>query len=149
MGLVLQAGALYARATTHRADPRWHTDRVRVVCLGDSNPYGITVPRDQTYPFHLERIWNVPGRPVEVINVGFPGLNSSKARASFRELMAALRPDIVLLQIRPTDLHHRQPRMRVSSRRGPTAAGAGRTPRRTATTDWAPLPAGAAPPWSA
>ena len=55
----------------------------------------------------LERLWNAatPAHPVEVLNLGFPGLNSSKMRQSFRDLMIALRPDLVIMLVGVNDIY--------------------------------------------
>jgi len=83
------------------------TDRPRVVCIGDSNTYGLLEARENAYPAVLERLWNAatPARPVEVLNLGFPGLNSSKMRQSFRDLMIALRPDLVIMLVGVNDIY--------------------------------------------
>jgi lysophospholipase L1-like esterase len=103
----LQLGALYVRATGRPQAAVWRTDRLRVLCLGDSNTYGILELREDAYPAVLERLWNAatPAQPVEVLNMGFPGLNSSKIRKNFRGLMTALRPDLVLILVGSNDLN--------------------------------------------
>ena len=105
--LLLQVGALYIGATERQQAAAWRSDRRRVVCLGDSNVYGLWMQRDQTFPAYLEHLWNAaaPAKPVEVLNLGFPGLNSSKMRKSFRGLMQALRPDLVLVLVGSNDIN--------------------------------------------
>lgn len=105
--VALQIGAQYVRATGRTQAATWRTDRRRVLCLGDSNTYGILEARENAYPAALERLWNAatPAQPVEVLNLGFPGLNSSKIRKNFRDLMAALRPDLVLILVGSNDLN--------------------------------------------
>ena len=103
----LQLGALYLRATGREQASAWGTNRRRIVCFGDSNVYGIFEKREDTYPQVLERLWNAatPAQPVEVLNLGFPGLNSSKIRKNFRDLMATLRPDLVLVLVGSNDIN--------------------------------------------
>jgi lysophospholipase L1-like esterase len=105
--LLLQFGAVYIAATEHPETAAWHSNRRRVICLGDSNVYGLWMQRDQTFPYHLERIWNTaaPDDPVEVLNLGFPGLNSSKLRRSFPGLLETLRPDLVLVLVGSNDIN--------------------------------------------
>lgn len=104
--LLLQVGALYVGSTERQAAAVWRSGRRRVVCLGDSNVYGLWMKRDQTFPAYLEQLWNAaaPAQPVEVLNLGMPGLNSSKMRKSFRGLMEALRPDLVLVLVGANDI---------------------------------------------
>jgi lysophospholipase L1-like esterase len=103
----LQIGAAYIRVRVPAANARWASERGRVVCLGDSNVYGLWMERDRTYPHALETIWNaaVPGHPVEVLNLGFPGLNSSKLRHNFRGLLMSLRPSLVLVLVGSNDIN--------------------------------------------
>jgi hypothetical protein len=77
------------------------------MCVGDSNVYGVWMRRDQAWPSQLERIWNAafPERPVEVLNLGFPGLNSSKLRKSFRGLVMELQPSLVLVMVGSNDMN--------------------------------------------
>lgn len=103
----LQIGAVYIRRTEQAAPAAWQSNRRRVICLGDSNVYGIWMERNQTWPYQLEQIWNAaaPDQPVEVLNLGFPGLNSSKMRKNFRGLLAALRPSVVLVLVGSNDIN--------------------------------------------
>jgi lysophospholipase L1-like esterase len=103
----LQLGALYVRTTGREQRATWRTDRPRIVCIGDSNTYGLLEARENAYPAVLERLWNAatPAQPVEVLNLGFPGLNSSKMRQSFRDLMIALRPDLVIMLVGVNDIY--------------------------------------------
>jgi len=103
----LQLGAVYVRVSGREQRTTWRTDRPRVVCIGDSNTYGLLEARENAYPAVLERLWNAatPARPVEVLNLGFPGLNSSKMRQSFRDLMIALRPDLVIMLVGVNDIY--------------------------------------------
>jgi lysophospholipase L1-like esterase len=63
------------------------------------------VEREETFPSVLERIWNgaAPAEPVEVLNFGVPGLNSSKLRQRFRTLLDEFRPDLVLVLVGSND----------------------------------------------
>lgn len=103
--IILQAGAAYVRATGRAYPDAWLTNRRRVMCLGDSNVYGVWVRRDQTFPHYLEEIWNhaTPSQPVEVLNFGMPGLNSSKMRVTYRDLIARFRPDLVIVLVGVND----------------------------------------------
>src|SRR5262249_49751859 len=78
----------------------------RIVTIGDSNTYGVWLTdRSQAYPSVLEELWNAtPGAPpLEVINLGYPGTNSSVARNILREALVELRPDLVTVMIGTND----------------------------------------------
>lgn len=104
--VALQIGAAYLRSTQPSQPTARETSRRRVICLGDSNMYGLWVERDQTFPHYLAQVWEAaaPERPVEVLNLGFPGLNSSKLRKSFAGLVGALRPELVLVLVGSNDV---------------------------------------------
>lgn len=101
----LQLAAVAVRATG-RPDPgSWLTERHRVLTLGDSNTYGLWVQPEASYPKVFERLWNADAArtPIEVLNLGFPGTNSSKVRHDFPRLLRTFRPDTVLLMIGAND----------------------------------------------
>jgi lysophospholipase L1-like esterase len=72
-----------------------------ILCVGDSNTYGFNVDPDQSYPSQLERRLNGAAR---VINLGFPGVNSSQLQARLPRMLAATQPDIVFALVGVTDL---------------------------------------------
>ena len=82
--LVLLEGVLQVAAVfidKHQQPSQWlHPGRVRILTLGDSNTYGLYLQADQAYPSLLEQQWNAhhPDNRIEVINLGFPGTNSSR-----------------------------------------------------------------------
>jgi hypothetical protein len=102
--LLLQAGA--AIHAKERELPRWVTGRRRILALGDSNTYGLYVDRRQAYPSVLEEAWNRkhPDAPIEVLNAGYPGMNSSHVRNALPGLLRTLRPDLVLVMVGANDL---------------------------------------------
>src|SRR5262249_22930126 len=106
--VVLQVAALYVRSTRGvAASSRWVPGRRRLVTLGDSNTYGLYLrDRSAAYPTMLERLWNeTPGAPpIEVLNLGFPGTNSSQVLNTFPEMLATLHPDIVTVMVGANDL---------------------------------------------
>ena len=53
-----------------------------MLALGDSNTYGLWVEPAESYPAVFERRWNADParRPIEVLNLGFPGTNASMVR---------------------------------------------------------------------
>src|SRR5262245_60615822 len=77
----------------------------RVVCLGDSNTYGIWVGKPAAYPQVLERLWNAApgGQRLEVANLGYPGNNSSLLLSRFGEILHRYRPDAVTIMVGVND----------------------------------------------
>ena len=102
----LQAGAWYMRATEQQLPTTWATSHLRILCLGDSNTYGVWLEdRARAYPAQLERLWNeaLESPQVEVLNLGYPGLNSSRLLIHLPELLDALRPDHVIVMVGNND----------------------------------------------
>src|SRR5262245_47203277 len=84
----LQVGALYVAATHPQGDTRPVTGAVRVMCLGDSNTFGLYYGKERAYPATLEQFWNAANPThIEVINLGFPGNNSSVLRNRLPEAL--------------------------------------------------------------
>jgi lysophospholipase L1-like esterase len=63
------------------------------------------VDKSQAYPKVLETLWNAESKhqQIEVMNLGFPGTNSSKLVKDFRRLFWAFRPDLVTVMIGGND----------------------------------------------
>lgn len=103
--IVLQIGAAYVRITEKRPEAHGGQGDFRVVCIGDSNTFGLGVEPSEAYPQQLEALANGPsGRgSVTVLNFGWPGLNSSQIRADLRRILEAVRPDLVLVLIGNND----------------------------------------------
>ena len=102
----LQIAALAVRLSTEPTAAGWHgSHTLKLLALGDSNTYGFGVNRYEAYPRLVETLWNsVEGRtPLEVINLGYPGTNSSQLRNRLPQLLAMLRPDIVTVMVGVND----------------------------------------------
>jgi lysophospholipase L1-like esterase len=71
----------------------------RVVTLGESSTFGLANDDDHTYPAMLEQRLRarLPGRKVEVLNLGIPHFRSNNILAAARAELPALQPDIVTL----------------------------------------------------
>jgi lysophospholipase L1-like esterase len=102
--VALQTGALALRHGGRAADTA-KTSRRRIVAVGDSNTYGLFVKREQAYPKVFEARWNTRAGapPVEVLNLGFPGTNSSAARNILRRALAIVHPDVVMVMVGAND----------------------------------------------
>jgi lysophospholipase L1-like esterase len=103
---VLQVAAFGLRLTLPSASRTWVQGHRRVLCLGDSSTYGLYMKKPaDAYPQQLERIWNARGLqpPIEVLNAGYPGTNSSRLRTNFRPMLEEVRPDVVIVMIGAND----------------------------------------------
>lgn len=102
----LQAGS-YINQTffMHKQQTNWLSSNLRIITMGDSNTYGLYLDKQDAYPKQLESIWNTahPHRPIEVINLGYPGANSSRLVANFEKAVRQFQPDIVLIMIGTND----------------------------------------------
>jgi len=103
--LLLQTGAAVVRATGRTRPSSWGTRNRRFLCLGDSNTYGVYVDERQAYPRVLEQLWNARSdeAPIEVVNLGFPGTNSSHIRNALPKLLTMFRPEVVTVMVGGND----------------------------------------------
>ena len=102
----LQAAALLFVGSDRRLPDSWLTGNRRVICLGDSNTYGIYLrDRSEAYPQQLEALWNArPGAPrIEVLNLGYPGTNTSRLRREFRRMLGAFAPETAIVMVGAND----------------------------------------------
>ena len=102
--IILQLAAVFV--DKHPQQRHWlHPGSIRVLALGDSNTYGLYLQADQAYPAVLEKQWNVshPENPIEVINLGFPGTNSSRVLKSLPDVIKTFSPDIVTVMVGVND----------------------------------------------
>lgn len=74
-------------------------DNLRVLCLGDSFTTAEGLPRDRTYPAHLERLLKEAGHRAQVFNQGATDLNSRQLLDALPAYLAAYQPDVVLLLV--------------------------------------------------
>jgi lysophospholipase L1-like esterase len=103
--LALQLAALFVKDSARGAEAAFRNEHHRVLCLGDSNTYGLWVEPSQAWPAVFEREWNArhPDRPIEVLNLGFPGMNSSRILDELPRLLRVLRPDTVMVMVGAND----------------------------------------------
>ena len=99
--LALQVMAWGVGTHARHVEARWLTGHVRVLAVGDSNTYGLYLEQADSWPMQLERSWNAThaDRPVEVLNLGYPGTNSFRVRENLPALLDALSPDLVLIMV--------------------------------------------------
>lgn len=88
-------------AATPAADASGGTSApLRVVCLGDSSTFGLSVGEEETWPARLQALLGglyEGHRPVEVLNAGVIGYSSEQNRVQLVRDVLPLRPDAVVL----------------------------------------------------
>lgn len=103
--LFLRAGAAYQRDAVQTAVPVLQRGARRIACVGDSNTFGIGMPRDKTYPAFLQQLLagDEGTAPVTVLNLGVPGTNSSSLRQRLGEVIDTFQPDLLLVMVGAND----------------------------------------------
>jgi lysophospholipase L1-like esterase len=101
----LQIAALFVGDGRHAENAVFRSDRHRVLFLGDSNTWGLYVERTEAYPVVFERAWNArhPERPIEVLNLAYPGTNSSYLLRGLPKILRATRPDTLMVMVGVND----------------------------------------------
>ncbi len=74
-----------------------------LLCVGDSNTYGLNLPRGESYPCHLQQL---VGPRARVVNKGWPGANSSLMAAYLPGWIAAERPAVVYVMAGINNRHN-------------------------------------------
>jgi lysophospholipase L1-like esterase len=102
--LALQAGALVVRPAAPGARASG-SGSLRVLCLGDSNTYGVYVDREAAWPRQLEDLWRAADREprLEVLNVGVPGASASRLASELPRLLGTFAPDLAIAMIGAND----------------------------------------------
>lgn len=70
---------------------------MRVAVLGDSVTLGFEVPPEKTFPKLLEQKFHAGGKNVDVLNCGMSGSGTGQQYLLFKEKIAGLQPDILVL----------------------------------------------------
>ncbi|MBL8897915.1 MAG: hypothetical protein JNM84_09830 [Planctomycetes bacterium] len=99
---------------------------LRVLCLGDSNTYGLYERSEDAWPARVEALLNgarPAGLAFEFVNEGFPGQNSSDLRARCAETIERCDPDLLVLWVGKNNIwstRHMEPYLEgASSAAGP------------------------------
>lgn len=103
--LLLQTGAWLVRVSGREPPAAWLADDVRILCLGDSNTYGLYLEPNESWPAQLETIWNATDAPprIQVFNLGYPGTNSSKILSDLARMLETFRPDVTIVMVGVND----------------------------------------------
>lgn len=78
-------------------------DAIRILTLGDSNTYGIFVSEEQSWPAQLQSLLRERGYVVDVVNLGWPGTNSTVINWQFDKALASVKPDLVIVMAGAND----------------------------------------------
>jgi len=85
-----------AAPTNNTADSP--ADELRILCLGDSNTFGIHLDAQQSYPAQLGALLaNAPGGRWRVVNLGYPGRNSAELRYYLDQQLERYQPSIAIV----------------------------------------------------
>lgn len=97
--LALQlVGPLIQQAMTRSRDASDPDAPLSVLCVGDSNTYGLHLPRVYAYPALLQAALGRRYRqPINVVNRGIPGQNSAQVALGLEQDLLDLSPDLVLI----------------------------------------------------
>jgi len=78
-------------------------DEYRILMLGDSHTFGVTVPEDETIPKQLEQLLASERLPkhISVINAGLCAAGPQQELGMLLRFGLALEPDLVVLQLYP------------------------------------------------
>ncbi len=102
--LVLQVAALWVAEGGRELPAALAPGARRVLCLGDSNTWGLGVERDEAWPQQLAVAWKREHESeIEVVNLGYPGTNSSQVRRELRRTLESVHPDVVVLMVGAND----------------------------------------------
>ncbi|MDD5115937.1 MAG: tetratricopeptide repeat protein [Candidatus Omnitrophica bacterium] len=89
-----------ARETSVRGLRSKGKDGFTILCLGNSFTLGIGAPAGQSYPDHLQRIFNLnnPDMKVIVVNRGVGCENTTELLGKLKGHIENIRPDLIILQ---------------------------------------------------
>ncbi len=108
LALLLGVGEIGLQVLAHRARADFargaatpgSQDALRVLCVGDSHTYGAGVERDEAYPAQLQAVLGERlERPVEVLNGGFPGVNSAFVALRLEAGIERWKPHVVVVWV--------------------------------------------------
>ncbi|TNF34008.1 MAG: hypothetical protein EP312_07590 [Gammaproteobacteria bacterium] len=95
--VLLQLAGWYTRRQYQHDPVLLQPKTVRILCVGDSNVYGLYLPKEKSWPGQLQVLLDeqAPGQ-YQVINMGFPGTQTFKILLSLPKMLAATEPDHVI-----------------------------------------------------
>lgn len=73
--------------------------KLRIVCLGASETFGLYEGRDKEWPRQLERKLKTQGIEAEVINAAIAGMSLSQRTIHLQKRLLQLRPDVIVMML--------------------------------------------------
>ncbi len=70
-----------------------------IVCIGDSNTYGLYVKAEEAYPAQLERLLQKDGKNYQALNLGAPGQNSSEILEALPGIFKKYHPAALVVMV--------------------------------------------------
>jgi hypothetical protein len=102
--LVVEAGLQTAAFVVPRVAGRGSVstasnEKFRILTVGDSNTYGIGMPRSRAYPAQLEQLLDASADSdrFEVVNMGVPGSNSSQVVENLPQYIRMYKPHLLVV----------------------------------------------------
>jgi hypothetical protein len=96
----LQLASLVARPLLMRKSRRDASpDAITILCVGDSHTYGAPLPDEESYPSQLQVLLDAryPEWELNVVNLGFPGVNSAFVASRLESQLQQIRPHLVMV----------------------------------------------------
>jgi hypothetical protein len=96
----LQLASLVARPLLMRKSNRDASpDAITILCVGDSHTYGAPLPDEESYPSQLQVLLDerYPEWEFNVVNLGFPGVNSAFVASRLESQLQQVQPHLVMV----------------------------------------------------
>jgi hypothetical protein len=96
----LQLASLVARPLLARKAQRdTSPNAITILCVGDSHTYGAKLPDEESYPSQLQALLaeRYPKWEFNVVNLGFPGVNSAFVANRLESQILQIRPQLVIV----------------------------------------------------
>lgn len=97
LGLVEAGLRVAASVVSETRGAHTSGDRRRILCVGDSNTFGVRVAAEDSYPGRLEAFLNRSGDRYQVLNRGRPGQNTALILKTLRDDLERDRPEVLLV----------------------------------------------------
>lgn len=96
-GALRIASGVYAEGLRSSRRQSIDAGRIRLLCVGDSNTFGVRVAAADSYPGQLERLMNQAGPRYQLVNRGIPGQNTAQILANLDDELLAAQPAFLLV----------------------------------------------------